>query len=341
MDNRGDFVIAWQNYINGTSSIDAQRFDEHGRRRGDQFRVNRDASNNAASPSVAMDADGDFVVAWHCGLYLYDGTGVVARRFDNRGNAHGAEFDVATGPYTSNANVAMDPNGDFVIAWQSGRYEYPEFISAVHARRYDRIGNAEGATIVVDEGSEAWRSLPSVAMDADGDFVVAWQSYGSVPGSSAPQGNRSRNGDVCGVGGGYGGYGYGYSYDAFGHFVSARRYTATDPAQGEAILLSDGPYYLDGSPSVAMNPRGDAVIAWHGYGTDDPLGIFAARYVGAADAAKSARLSGMTPPFTFDTSANSTSPQVDSNELLGAGPLLDLLAPSQRDGLARGCAAVI
>ena len=65
MDSAGEFVVAWSSPQDGSGSgIYAQRYNAAGVPQGGEFRVNTYTTGNQWTPSVAIDADGDFVVAW-------------------------------------------------------------------------------------------------------------------------------------------------------------------------------------------------------------------------------------------------------------------------------------
>ena len=89
---------------------------------GPEFQVNTYTTSVQALPSVAMDADGDFVVAWHSGNFGsgQDGSlyGIYAQRYNAAGVAQGSEFQVNTHTTERQAfpSVAMDADGDFVVA---------------------------------------------------------------------------------------------------------------------------------------------------------------------------------------------------------------------------------
>jgi hypothetical protein len=88
---------------------------------GPEFLVNSYTIKNQEYPSVAMDGDGDFVVAWQS--FTQDGSdhGVYAQRYDSNGNPQGSEFRVNTHTIGNQLypSVAIDTDGDFVVAWQS------------------------------------------------------------------------------------------------------------------------------------------------------------------------------------------------------------------------------
>ncbi|MBN4002192.1 hypothetical protein [Nostoc sp. LPT] len=84
-----------------------------------EFQVNIYTTGNQSNSTVAMDADGDFIITWMS--YGQDGSydGIYAQRYNSAGVAIGNEFQVNT--YTADEQfsptVAMDGDGDFVISW--------------------------------------------------------------------------------------------------------------------------------------------------------------------------------------------------------------------------------
>ncbi|MFO7900670.1 MAG: SdrD B-like domain-containing protein [Planctomycetota bacterium] len=88
---------------------------------GSEIQVNTTAAGDQTRPSVAADADGDFVVAWDTAGQDGDGLGVYARMYDADGTPNGDEFPVNTETTGDQyrPSVAMADDGSFVIAWQS------------------------------------------------------------------------------------------------------------------------------------------------------------------------------------------------------------------------------
>ncbi|MFN9975695.1 MAG: flagellar hook associated protein, partial [Phycisphaerae bacterium] len=70
--------------------------------------------------------------------------------------------------------MAMDANGDFVVAWQSSLQDGSG--EGIYARRYNAAGVSQSGEIPVNTTTLNNQETASVAMDADGDFVVTWQS---------------------------------------------------------------------------------------------------------------------------------------------------------------------
>jgi hypothetical protein len=147
---------------------------------GPEFRVNSTTSGTQTivpgtgqpSQAVATDALGNFVVVW-----TSDQTGsaeVYAQRFDAAGVAQGGEFQVNTSTTGSqnNAAVAMDSSGNFVVVWKSDQSDSGD----IYAQRYNAAGVAQGSEFRVNTTTASLQEQTAVAMDADGDFVITWQS---------------------------------------------------------------------------------------------------------------------------------------------------------------------
>ncbi len=144
-DEDGDFVVVWQTRFPGglLRSIFGQRFSKAGRKVGPEFRVNEERSEKDFVPSVAMDREGNFVVAWQsfsrsparaqCGQ-------VRARLYRRDGTPAGPEFPVAPG-YAAcgeEPKVAFGPNGVFAFVWSVDKGYSPETGTDfdVHAARF-------------------------------------------------------------------------------------------------------------------------------------------------------------------------------------------------------------
>ena len=182
MDSDGDFVVAWQSYGQDGSltGIYAQR-----------YYVSREPPRLDAGeylchaisefPSIAMDSDGDFVIAWESGFFTgvgQDGSlyGIYAQRYNAEGVARGQNFRSILIPRGRQLqpSVAMDNDGDFVITWLSKGQDGSDY--GVYAQRYNAAGVAQGTEFQVNTYTTNYQLNSSVAMDSDGDFVIAWES---------------------------------------------------------------------------------------------------------------------------------------------------------------------
>ena len=240
MDASGDFVIAWQGFSmeNTSHEIFVQRYNASGVAQGGAFRANTTTASEQMFPAVAMDASGDFtVVWWDVGSGLPN---IRGQRFNTSGVPQGSEFQVNsltvnTAMYSA---IAMDGAGDFVVTWM----ESDEVGNYVTAQRYNASGVAQGVQFHVTESQAA--SMPTVAMDEFGGFVVTWTSN-----------------------------------DASESGVYAKRYSAEGLALGDEFLINTTTVGSQGLSAVAMNASGDFVVAWTSSGQDgSENGVFAQRY---------------------------------------------------------------
>ena len=212
-DAEGDFVVAWQSF--GSSggdtssySVQGQRYAAGGAPLGGQFQVNAYTTNNQIAPSVASDADGDFVVVWESTGSSGSDTSVASvqgQRYAAGGALLGGQFQVNTytSGYQRSPSVASDADGDFVVVWEStGSSGSDTSSTSVQGQRYAAGGAPLGGQFQVNTYTTGFQANPSVASDAEGDFVVVWHSNGSSGGdisSYSVQGQRFRvTGDLQG-----------------------------------------------------------------------------------------------------------------------------------------------
>jgi hypothetical protein len=245
-DDVGNFVVAWESLQDGSGfGVYARRYDANGNPLGGEFLVNGFTTGAQRSPAVAMDADGDFVIAFESYNQDGDGYGVYARQYDRFGVAQGPAFLVNTTTADSQFRpaVAMDDDGDFVVAWES----YPDGSGAgVYFQRYNTAGTAQGVETRANSITTDYQVNPSVAMDADGDFVVAWQSYFT-------------DGDAYGI--------------------YARRFTAAGAPLATETRVNVVTTGQQQEPAVAVDADGDYVVAWESDLQDGSgFGVFARRY---------------------------------------------------------------
>jgi hypothetical protein len=121
-----------------------------------------------------MDAKANFVVTWSS--LTSDGShdGVYAQRFDASGAMLGNEFRVngISGGLQAASRIAMDPAGDFAIAW-AGNVSSKSG-TAVFAKRYNALGVAQGFDTAVSASNSGTQLNARIAMGNDGGFLVAY-----------------------------------------------------------------------------------------------------------------------------------------------------------------------
>ena len=189
-DARGGFVVAWTSYGSaGTdgdlSSVQARRFAADGTPLGGEFQVNTYTTSFQQQPAVAMSATGEFVVAWASfGSPGRDTStwSVQARRFSAAGVPAGDQFEV--NEWTSGGQwypaLACDPRGNVVVLWESwGSPGNDAGSLSVQARRFGTDGRALEEQFQVNTWADDDQQLPAVGVDALGNYVTAWASFGS------------------------------------------------------------------------------------------------------------------------------------------------------------------
>ena len=127
----------------------------------------------------------------------------------------------------------MDSAGDFVVAWQSYGQDGSGY--GVFAQQYNANGAAYGSEFEVNTFTAGNQENPSVAMDATGTFVVAWQSQGQ---------------------------------DGSGYGVFAKYYGPTGNAIPADVQINSFTTGNQQNPSVSMDAAGDFVVAWDSYHQD-------------------------------------------------------------------------
>ncbi|MBD2534271.1 hypothetical protein H6G97_34025 [Nostoc flagelliforme FACHB-838] len=121
IDKNGNFVICWTSFDqNGVGGIYAQRYNNDGVRQGNEFKVNTITTGDQSIPTVAMDANGNFIISWTNFDENTSSTGIYAKRYNNDGVPQGSEFKVNTdinSILNPTVAIAMNANGTFAISW--------------------------------------------------------------------------------------------------------------------------------------------------------------------------------------------------------------------------------
>ena len=118
--------------------------------------------------------------SWWSGKVSQDGSGyeVYAQRFSSAGTKQGGEFLVNTFTtfHQKQAAVARDADGDFVVVWTSDGDPVSRNTFGIVGQRYNAAGVAQGGRFAVNKTLAVY-GFPAIAMDAAGNFAVAWESH--------------------------------------------------------------------------------------------------------------------------------------------------------------------
>jgi hypothetical protein len=143
----------------------------------------------------------------------------------------------------ANPRVAAFSDNGYVVVW--GSYDQDGSTWGVYGQRYQADGSADGEEFQVNTYSNGQQSTPVVEVDADDNFVVAWQSD---------------------------------SQDGSGYGVYARKFDRTgEPLWGE-VQLNNTTGNDQFQVSLAANAGGGFVAAWQHYHDGSNYGIRARRF---------------------------------------------------------------
>lgn len=188
---------------------------------------------------VAGDATGNFVVVWQ-GNGPGDPDGVFFQRYDASGASLGSETRANIVTNTSQYNPVVgraSSNGKFIVAWNSDPY-------SVYGRIYNSNGTAATGEITIAGGSSSSRNfVESIAVDADGDFVILYRQIQTKGFNST-------------------------------HYWQVQRFNAAGAAQGSSVRVASS-IPSNGQGRLASDANGNFVVSW----TD--AGIHAQRFTNA------------------------------------------------------------
>ncbi len=141
-------------------------------------------------------------------------------------------------------SVAVDADGDAMVVWAS--FVTNGIAYGIYGQRYDSAGAKVGGEFKINTSTTGSQGGSSVAMDADGDAVVVWQSTG-------------QDGSLYGI--------YGQRFNSAGAKVGIEFQVNTETHCNQI------------RPRVAVDADGDAVVVWASYQQDgSSFGIYGQRF---------------------------------------------------------------
>ncbi|MBQ9242271.1 MAG: metallophosphoesterase [Proteobacteria bacterium] len=188
--SNGNFVVVWEDNSStddGTYKdaegktqnnfdIAFRLFNKGGYTNGGQKFVTSDnkfAKGNQISPDVAMDNKGNFVVVWADDSDNNNIYNIKMSGFDSSGKLKFSNVTVhesASGDQTA-PKIAMAPDGRFVVAWNDKQGDKNINIKL---RTFKADGSPAAAEQYLIAQTEGTRRNPSLAMDANANYVIAW-----------------------------------------------------------------------------------------------------------------------------------------------------------------------
>jgi hypothetical protein len=174
--DNGEWTVAWQSNSQDGNGVGVftRRFTAAGAAIGaSETQVNQFTNLNQQGPAIGMNASGEYVVTWSSDNQDGSSTGVYARRYSPAGAALGNEFlvNITTAGAQNNPVVALNADGDFVVAWQTAD---DGVLTGVFARRYDQDGNPYGTEFIVNPTTFGLQEEPDVAIRGTDQIIGVW-----------------------------------------------------------------------------------------------------------------------------------------------------------------------
>jgi len=182
----GRFVVTWTDYNAADGEllgVLAQRFDAGGNKVGGEFFVNETTAGSQWECMVDFDDENDMFFAWVDSI-PGDGSnaGIFCRVMSWTLNPLIGEFLVNDDDILQaqvNPTLRADPDGKFVIAWQSRNPGDGSF-DRVLARRFSAGGTPLWPSRQVNISTSGQQTHPSVASAPNGDFAVVFTDFGGT-----------------------------------------------------------------------------------------------------------------------------------------------------------------
>jgi hypothetical protein len=182
MDANGDSLVFWDSYGGTPAQFDV--FGRHvlinGGQPAGQFQANTPNSLDQYDSDAAA-GPGNYVVVWT--TESTQGTEVFAGLFDTAGPL-GSQFRVNTDITgdQGNPSVARNASGDFVVTWES----QPQFggQTSIQAQSFDNLGSPVNPEFQANTTTSSFQERPDVAIAANGDVMIVWQSPTGPGGST-------------------------------------------------------------------------------------------------------------------------------------------------------------
>lgn len=192
MNQFGNSIVAW--IVSNDFGIDiyARRYNSNGLALGNSFKVNDDDGFIVGLDhlyenefAIGIDNSNNYVISWT--EYRNHQAGISYKVYNSNGipikNVDRVNFDDYV--HVFDYSMCMGPNGYFVISWVNWKNEGNDNI---YAQLYNSFGNPIGNNLLInDVPGSIYRHLPpTLSMDINGDFCIAWQD------------NRNGNYDIYG-----------------------------------------------------------------------------------------------------------------------------------------------
>jgi len=315
MDSLGGIAICWEDERYNNPDIYAQRYAPSGDGLDSNFKVHVHGDANQSEPKIAVNESGDFAIAWID--YRSGGWDRYLQKYDSDCIAIAANQKINDAdhyPYESYLAIAMDNLSRCVTVWCDTTGAEAD----IYAQRYDVDGLPAGPNFRInDDGGGISQDQAAAAMDASGNFLIAWYDYrdglqgdiyaqrydcdGNPIGENINLSNNAANSwqeefALAMNDSGFFALVWKDNLDDYNGDIFARRYDPVGTPLGSAFKINDDiGYTIQKHPSIGMDGAGNFIVAWED--NRDGHDIFAQRY----------DTSGLAIDTNFKVSSNTNS----------------------------------
>ncbi len=229
IDAAAGFIVTWRGpgiADPNREDIFARWFDPNGSPVTDDIQINNDTPGRHICPRVAINHIGVSIIVWESVDYPEEGDRTICGRlFDRIGMEFGDEF-IISGEMSPcrYPDVAMDPNGNFVVVWMVDKSS-----NSIMAGLFSADGSAKKEPFKVNTITFNSVTKPSIAIDETGCFIVTWDGDPNLA-----------------------------SMDD----IHARIFDPNGTALSEQFIVNTTIEQAQQNPRVAMNGPGEFVIVW-------------------------------------------------------------------------------
>jgi DNA-binding transcriptional regulator of glucitol operon len=251
----GGYLVTWSagNQDGSGNGIYAQRYAGDGTPIDGEKLINTTILGEQYNSTMAVLADGGYVIAWSSIGQDGSAEGVIAQRYAADGSAVGGEtiINSTTAGAQTDAKVVGLAGGDYAVIWSSHLQDGSGW--GVYSQRYAGEYLPDGSAIPIGVETRVNTTMvnsqfdPAVAALVDGGYVVTW---------------TSNNQDVVTT-----------------HGIYAQRYAADGSAEGAETLINVTTSGNQYESAVAALADGGYVVTWTSQAQDGPgSGVYSQRY---------------------------------------------------------------
>ncbi len=176
VSDNGQRIAVWVDYRNGNGDIFAQCFDENTNPVGTNIQISSDNDLNIKSwPSISFAGNDTALIVWTSGL-PGQSVSIIGQFITANGNIIQDNFLIGDG----DSPEVVEKNGIFYITWKKNII--PADYGNIYMQRFQVNGTPIDTTAfqVNDDLGNDFQGNPSIAVNDNEGFVVAWEDYRNI-----------------------------------------------------------------------------------------------------------------------------------------------------------------